>query len=111
MEPEDRFAALVAAVADRPGVTLPDESGGSRFGSSALKVNGSIFAMLRSGQLVVKLPGDRVADCIANGTGGPFTAGKGRPMKQWLTVIGDDQGTWLNLTREALEFVASARSV
>lgn len=87
-----------------PGVEVPDGSGRG-FGSDALKVNGSIFAMVSNGHLVVKLPRERVAELIANGTGSPFDAGKGRPMKEWLTVTSDDDQIWLNLAEEALEFV------
>lgn len=103
--PEDRFAALGDAVADQAGVTTPDEPGRRGFGSSALKVNGSIFAMLTRGQLVVKLPRERVDMLIADGTGGPFHAGKASPMKEWLTVRSDNEDTWLMLAREALAFV------
>ena len=110
MEPEEQFGALVAALAGRPGVTVPGESGRRGFGSSALKVNGSIFAMLTGGHLVVKLPRDRVDALIAKGTGGPFDAGKGKPMKEWLTVVRDDDETWTTLTEEALEFVGSRSS-
>lgn len=44
---------------------------------------------------------------IGGGIGGPFDAGKGRPMKEWLTVTADDEATWLSLAREALNFVAA----
>ena len=106
MEPAERFATLVEAFADCPGVTLPEESGPRRFGTDALKVNGSIFAMLQGDQLVLKLPADRVDALIARGIGGPFAAGKGRPMKEWVTVTGDDE-TWLALARDALDHVRS----
>jgi hypothetical protein len=101
VEPEERFAALILEFAGRPGVQTP---AGRGFGAGALKVNGSIFAMLSHGRLVVKLPRDRVAALIADGTGGPFDAGKGRPMKEWLTVIGDDEDRWIGLAAEAFEF-------
>lgn len=107
MEPTDHFAELAGAFAGRPGVAMPDESGRRGFGSSALKVNGSIFAMLTSGRLVVKLPRDRVDALIADGTGGPFDAGKGKPMKEWLQVLSDDDQTWVTLTEEAFTFVGS----
>ncbi len=104
VEAEERFATLVAQFAGRPGVEAPE---GPRrgFGSDALKVNGSIFAMVTSDRLVVKLPRDRVDALIASGTGSPFDAGKGRPMKEWLAVATDDDQTWLALAGEALDFV------
>jgi hypothetical protein len=105
MEAEDHFANLGRQFVGRPGVSAPRESRG--FGSSALKVNGSIFAMLTGGRLVVKLPRDRVDALIKIGVGEPFDAGKGRPMKEWLTVTGEDGETWLGLTQEALDFVAT----
>ncbi len=104
VETEERFAAVVRALADRPGVEVP-EPGGRRFGSDALKVNGSIFAMVTGGSLVVKLPRHRVEALITEGTGAPFGAGKGRPMKEWVRVATDDHATWLSLAREALDFV------
>jgi len=90
-----------------PGVTPPGQPGERGFGSAALKVNGSIFAMLTRGRLVVKLPRGRVATLIRSGIGDPFDAGKTRPMKEWLTVVADDDETWRSLTREALDFVGS----
>jgi hypothetical protein len=99
MTPEDRFAALVARFAGEPGVTSPGPGRG--FGSSALKVDNRIFAMLSGGRLVVKLPRARVAALIAAGDGAPFDAGKGRPMKEWVAL----DAAWEARSREALEFV------
>ena len=101
---EARFAALVAHFAGRPEVA-PPQSGRRRFGASALTVNGSIFAMVQDGRLVVKLPRERVAGLIADGTGQPFDAGKGRPMKEWVAVPNADDATWRDLAEEALAFV------
>jgi hypothetical protein len=104
---EERFAALIEKLSAHPGVTTPDESGRGGFGSSALKVNGSIFAMVTRGHLVVKLPRDRVNALIGDGIGGSFDAGKGTPLKEWLTVMSHDQHTWLARAQEALDFVGS----
>lgn len=106
---EVRYGRLVETLANHPRVTAPGEPGSRGFGSAALKVDGSIFAMLTRGRLVVKLPQERVAVLVADGTGWPFTAGKESPMKEWLTVGVDDEETWLNLAWEALGFVASQR--
>lgn len=99
------FADLVELLAGRPGVTTPAESAGRGFGSSALKVHGSIFAMPVRGHLVVKLPANRVAALIGDGSGAAFDANKGTPLKEWLVVLRDDPDTWLDLAGEALEFV------
>ncbi len=103
VQPEERFAALVAELSGEPGVQPP--TGGRRFGADALKVGGSIFAMLSHGDLVVKLPAPRVAELIADGAGGPFSAGAERPMREWLTVAAD--ADWEGLAREALAFVGA----
>jgi hypothetical protein len=105
--PEERFAKLVESFVGTPGVTPPPDTpaAGKKFGSSALKVNNKIFAMLSGGRLVVKLPQDRVEALIAVGAGAPFDAGKGKPMKEWLAVDTERHGRWGALSREALVFV------
>jgi hypothetical protein len=105
VQPEERFAALVAELSGEPGVQPPTGTGGRLFGAATLMVRGSIFAMLSHGALVVKLPALRVAELIADGAGGPFTAGKERPMREWLTVAAD--ADWEGLAREALTFVGA----
>lgn len=91
----------------RLDVTVPGESSRRGFGSAALKVNGSIFAMLPGDQLVVKLPRTRVTALLEAGAGQPFDAGKGTPMKEWITVASDEERTWRDLAEEACEFVRS----
>ncbi len=99
--------ALAEEFAGMPGVSLPGAPGTRGFGAQALKVDGSIFAMVTGGRLVVKLPRHRVDALVADGTGAPFDSGKGRPMKEWLAVGADDHETWLALAHEALAFVRS----
>lgn len=103
--PAERFARLVDQFAGTPGITVPEQTGKRGFGSSALRVGGSIFAMLTQGRLVVKLPRTRVTSLIENGSGEAFTAGKAAAMKEWLTVTTDEPAAWLELAREALDFV------
>jgi hypothetical protein len=107
---EERFKKLAEELAASPGVGLPGEPGRRGFGSSALKVNGSIFAMIAKGRLVLKLPQARVHTLVAAGAGTHFDAGKGQPMKEWIAVTGEDDETWLALAREALNFVGTAHS-
>ncbi len=99
------FESLGEALSDRDGVTV---GAGRGFGSGALKVDGRIFAMLSQGRLVLRLPAPRVAELIAIGRGGVFDAGKGRPMKEWVTLQ-DDPALCLALAEEALTFTRQAK--
>ena len=106
--PQRKYARLVRALQDAPGVTLGAPKRG--FGSSALKVDDRIFAMLSSkGQFVVKLPGPRVDALVASGDGTRFDPGHGRLMKEWLAVEPTSARSWAALAREAMEFVAGRR--
>ena len=102
---EDRFTAIAAALAERPGVALG--SGKRGFGSDALTVDGRIFAMVTKGRLVLKLPQDRVTTLIEHGDGQAFDAGKGTPMKGWVVLTPKSSRRWRSLAVEALEFVGS----
>ncbi len=102
-----RFAAIVTAFARNPAVTY-SKQGSRLFGSSALKVHDKIFAMVSSsGEFVVKLPKARVDALVSSGVGERFDANRGRPMKEWLEVRSESAEEWLQLAREALEFVGT----
>jgi TfoX/Sxy family transcriptional regulator of competence genes len=78
---------------------------GKMMASLGLRVGGKIFAMLVRGDLVVKLPRERVDALIAAGRGHAFDPRRdGRLMKEWLVFQGDDP-PWLDLAREAYAFV------
>ncbi len=102
MSPEDRFADLVDEFVAIPGVSPPSTGGG--FGSSALRFQKKIFAMLVRDRLVVKLPKSRVDELVAAGAGDRFDANKGTPMKEWLSLDPGCALSWSDLGREALGF-------
>lgn len=107
LTPEQRFAAVAESLLAQPGVTYgsPEKRG---FGSSALQVNGKIFAMVSQERLVVKLPRQRVDELVASEVGERFDPRRdGRLMKEWLAVAPTYTESWLPLVREALAFVAS----
>ena len=103
MTPEQRYAELVAKFADRRDVTSVHGKG---FGSTGqLKVDGHIFAMLVRGELVVKLPRERVDELVRSGDGKYFDAGKGKPMHEWFVLSPNSRKQWVALATQALDFV------
>lgn len=103
MSPEERFEDLIDELLGTEGVGPPRPGGG--FGSSALRVDNRIFAMLVRGRLVVKLPKQRVDALVEAGHGVRFDANKGMPMKEWLSLDDGSPLAWPELAREALAFV------
>jgi TfoX/Sxy family transcriptional regulator of competence genes len=93
------------AIADTE-IGTPGVSAGTGFGrAEGLRVSGKIFAMLVRGELVVKLPKDRVDHLVEEGIAHRFDAGKGRPMKEWAAVSPDASRRWQALVKEAKDFV------
>ena len=103
----DRWAALVDTMLGRPTTTYGNDTGPEQaFGSTSLKTNGKIFAMLVKDRLVVKLHRRRVDELVTAGDGERFDPGHGRLMKEWLSVDSDSDETWLRLATESEAFVA-----
>jgi len=101
---EEGYARVVKALLTNSKVTQSEKKG---FGSSALTIDGRIFATLNhEGKLLVKLPKQRVDALIASGEGERFDSGSGPPMKEWATIEPASRDLWLPLAREALKFVA-----
>ncbi len=108
MAGEERFAAIVETMLRRDGTTYGSEGSGPQraFGSTSLKTNGKIFAMLVNGGLVVKLDRRRVDELAASGDGERFDPGHGRIQKEWLAIESASDDVWLSLATEAEAFVA-----
>ena len=82
--------------------------GGKGFGSTGLKVDGKLFALVSSrGEYVVKLPRARVSELVSAGVGVLFDPGHGRLMREWIALSGND-GRWLELAKEARAYVGGA---
>jgi hypothetical protein len=106
IDPKQRYAKLVETITKHSAVKVG--SAGRGFGSSALKINNKIFAMLSSkGDFVVKLPRIRVDSLVASESGERFDPGRGRLMKEWLAVEPTSDEDWLALAEEAMHYVAS----
>jgi hypothetical protein len=111
MDTVERWAALVETMLEAGRATYGSEAGPQRaFGSTSLKTNGKIFAMLVKGRLVVKLDRRRVETLVASGDGERFDPGHGRRMKEWLDVESTSADVWLALATEAEAFVAGRRT-
>jgi hypothetical protein len=105
----EQFAQLVEAMLERSEATYgADESRGARrsFGSTSLKANGKIFAMLVKEHLVVKLPAKRVDELVAAGAGDRFDPGHGRVQKEWLSIASPQWDVWMELASESETFVS-----
>jgi hypothetical protein len=105
-DPNRLFASIAESELAMPGVTS-----GTGFGrSDGLRISGKIFAMLVRGELVVKLPRDRVEDLTASGVGHQFDPGHGRLMKEWVSITPSASPRWRGLVEEARAFVGSNAS-
>ena len=98
--PEAAFESVVSALIDEP-----DVEEGTGFGTNpGLRTRSKIFAMLHSGELVVKLPPDRCSELTAAGRAEAFEIGR-KKMREWVTVAEVDQAQWLRLAGEARSYV------
>jgi hypothetical protein len=108
ISPKVRYEQIVSAMLNNSAVTYG--SGKKGFGSSALQVNGKIFAMLsNTGKFIVKLPRERVDSLVTARSGERFDPGHGRIMREWLQLEITSNEDWLALAAEAMNFVASKR--
>lgn len=83
-----------------------DVDEGTIMGFPCLRVRGEFFATShhRTGDLLVKIPAERVNALIDAGLGEPF-APAGRPFREWVTVETRDEELWRGLLEEAYAFV------
>lgn len=102
MTADEVFARIVSGLGAEPRVTET-----KMFGSHGLKVGGKVFGMLYKGELVVKLPQDRVEKLVQSGAGRYFDPGHGRLMKEWVSVGPSVSSRWMALAKEGRDFVAS----
>lgn len=98
------FGSLADELREVPGVEE-----GTGFGRMpGLRSGGRIFAMLCRGDLVVKLPGERVDFLVESGAAARFEPRRdGRLMREWAAICPARYPLWEPLAHEALAFVAT----
>jgi hypothetical protein len=103
MTADEAYAAVERAFAGQPSVSRSTKRG---FAEGGLMTSGKLFAVRRPGDLLLKLPAERVAALIASGEAAPFSSG-GRVMREWALAKPEAADAWLALAREAQTFVAA----
>ncbi len=93
--------------ATEPLLTEPSVRRGTMMGYPCLRVSGAFFASCehRTGDLIVKLPADRVAQLVESGAGKPFRP-NGRTFREWVLIEGRNREQWDDALREALAHVS-----
>jgi TfoX/Sxy family transcriptional regulator of competence genes len=109
MAAEERWDSLVEKMLATGAATYGSDGPQRAFGSTSLKTEGKIFAMLVKDRLVVKLDRRRVDELVEAGEGRPFDPGHGRVQKEWLEVDSASDDVWLALATESEAFVAKRR--
>ncbi|HEX6490590.1 MAG TPA: hypothetical protein VF002_04350 [Gaiellaceae bacterium] len=107
MQAEPPLEAIFDEVARELAAEHPDLERDRIMHSKGIKTRGKFCAFTRRGELVVKLPSERVAELIAGGEGSPFDSGRGRPLKAWVSLRPADAGTCARYVLEARDFVAA----
>ncbi len=79
-------------------------------GYPCLRINGEFFASVEreTGDLIVKLPTDRVAQMIDDGEAVAF-APTGSRVDQWARVSAREELLWVELMSSAIEFVEGSQ--
>jgi hypothetical protein len=70
----------------------------------SLKIKKKMFAFLKEGNLVVKLPKNRVTELISSEVGLPYDPGNGKIMKEWVIIPLDLSDKWIDFTLESKDF-------
>ena len=98
---EDPLWKLADTLLAQPTVTR-----GTMMGYPCLRVNGRFFACVErtTGNLVVKLPADRVTDLVSSGLGISF-APNGRVFREWVALLSSVEDEWTAFLDEARTFV------
>ncbi len=97
------FEAIADQLSAQPGVIRSQ-----MFGMPCLKIYGKAFAGLDQGEMVFKLTGDEHTRALAIQGAALFDpSGRGRPMKEWVRVPGENAVEWGHFANAAMHYVES----
>ncbi len=94
---DDPYAALREHFVDMPSVTVT-----SGRGVAGIKAGGKMPVMFYKGELLVKLPPDRVRALTEAGVGQPQVLTNGKVMADRLQVPVEQQARWIEIAEESL---------
>lgn len=94
----DPYASVKEHFAKVAGVTV-----NAGRGAQGLKVGKKMFAMFSKGDLLLKLPPERVEALIASGRGETYDPGTGTVMKNFVLIPAAKKHSWIKLCEEARE--------
>src|SRR5215470_10326039 len=101
LEPQVKYDAVVSEMV----ATSPTTSG-KMFGMPTLKnSNGKAFAGYTDGAMVFKLGGASHTEALALSGARLFDPMGGRPMKEWVVVPAEHSTRWIELARDAFNYV------
>ena len=105
--PQPTAREVFAGIRDRLLAQHPEDTEGKMLQAPGLRAGDKFYAFVSAGDLMMKLPADRVAALIAAGDGHPCSPRPGHPMREWVQVPAIDEDTCVALVTEARAFVVS----
>ena len=71
----------------------------------SLKIKKKMFAFpTKDGNIIVKLPKERVTELLGSGEGLPYDPGSGKIMKEWVIIPSKYSDKWFDFVEEAMKF-------
>lgn len=102
MDHESTFWNHAEQFLQKPGVTRS-----TMMGLPCLRIEGKFFGSFdrKTGDLLIKVPVERVDALIAAGSGQAF-APAGKRFREWVAISPENDASWPGYLDEALRFVA-----
>ncbi|MDH3206644.1 MAG: hypothetical protein OEO79_08530 [Gemmatimonadota bacterium] len=92
----DPYAQVKAHFGKVAGVTV-----NSGRGAQGLKVGKKMVAMFSKGDLLLKLPPQRVDELVTSGRGLPYDPGNGKVLANYVLIPASKRRSWVKLCEEA----------